>query len=87
MPDATTTSGSTTKADLESENARLRALLDQNGIDANAALDENYGIVGNLADLQRLGSQAVGDGKTNVDDAIVPFKPDSIVEATDAAEK
>lgn len=79
MPDATTTTPAT-KADLEDENARLRGLLEKNGINPDQ-LDENYGIVGNLADLQRLGANAVADGKTSVDDAIVPFKPESVVEA------
>jgi hypothetical protein len=83
MPDATTNTGNPTKADLEAENARLRAQVEKLGGNPDEILDENYGIVGNLADVQRLGANAVADGKTSVDDAIVPFKPESIVEASD----
>lgn len=61
----------TTKSDLEEENARLRALLERNGIDADTAVQPNAGLVGNLADLQRLGALSINKGATNVDDAVV----------------
>ena len=61
---------SVTKAEAVDENARLRALLEKNGIDPDAEVDENAGIVGNLADLQRLGKLAVSAAKTSIDDAV-----------------
>lgn len=72
MPDKTTTS----KSDVEAENARLRSMLEAQGVNPDEALDPNQGTVGNLADLQRLGALAVAAGTTKVDDAIVPFKPE-----------
>lgn len=65
----------TSKSDLAAENDRLRSLLTDNGIDPDGNAP-NHGVVGNFADLQRLGAIAVADGKTNVDDAIV--KPASV---------
>lgn len=85
MPDDTTSTStkSPSKSELEDENARLRALLEEHGIDAED--DPNRGIVGNLADMQRLGAAAVGDGPTNIEDAIVPFKPEPPAEVNPAA--
>lgn len=63
---------SVTKSDLEAENARLRDVLERNGINPDAELDPTIGVVGNLADVQRLGALAAKPGvKTNIDDAVV----------------
>lgn len=59
------------KSDLKAENDRLRSMIEDLGHDPDKGTDPNHGIVGNLADLQRMGISAVTEGKTNVDDAVV----------------
>ena len=66
-----------TKAEANDEVARLRALLEQNGIDPDTADDPDAGVVGNLADLQRLGAAAVKDGRTNIDE-VIPEPPRNV---------
>lgn len=69
--ETTTTKSKSSQSDLEKENAQLRRLLEERGVDIAGELDPNAGIVGNLADLQRLGKLAVNAGKTSVEDAVV----------------
>jgi hypothetical protein len=61
----------TTTKDLQSENDRLRKLLEDNGISTEQVDDPTYGLAGNLADLQRLGKIVASPGKTNIEDAFV----------------
>lgn len=60
-----------TAAEARDEVDRLRGLLEKNGINPDEAVVENPGVVGNLADLQRLGALALSTQKTNVEDAVV----------------
>lgn len=73
----TTGSKSMSKSDLEEENAQLRRLLEERGVNIAGELDPNAGIVGNMADVNRFfGSIAKGNGVTVEDAVVVPGSVD-----------